>query len=145
MTYIEKINTETTFKVRNAVLRPNLPIESCYFDGDNLLSTSHYGYYKKDNLVGIISAFEKINDNWSNNRQIQVRGMAILDAFQKKGIGKQLLQHVITLAKENNHTLIWCNARKKAVLFYEKNGFHIHGTAFEIEGIGTHYLMYLSI
>jgi GNAT superfamily N-acetyltransferase len=145
MTNIEKINTETTFKVRNAVLRPNQPVESCYFDGDNLFTTSHYGYYMKGNLVGIISAFEKINENWSNDRQIQVRGMAVLDDFQKKGIGKQLLQHLIKVAKENNSTLIWCNARKNAVLFYEKNGFDVMGAAFEIEGIGTHYLMCSSI
>jgi ribosomal protein S18 acetylase RimI-like enzyme len=68
--------------------------------------------------------------------------MAVLADFQKKGIGDQLLQHVIATETENKTELIWFNARENAVPFYEKLDFHIRGTAFEIEGVGTHFLMY---
>ena len=40
---------------------------------------------------------------------------------------------------------LWCNARIKAVPFYERNGFAIHGGPFEIAGIGTHYLMHRAL
>ena len=142
MSHIKKITAETTFIVRNPVLRPNLPVESCRFEGDNLLSTTHFGFYDDEKLVGIVSVFEKTNKNWKENRQFQIRGMAVLDDFQKKGIGKKLVQSVISFAIEKEVELIWFNARKNAVPFYEKLGFHVHGTAFEIEGIGTHYIMY---
>lgn len=142
MSIIKKITSETTFSVRNPVLRPNLPIETCRFDGDNLPSTVHFGYYDDEKLVGIVSVFEKNNENWNNNRQFQIRGMAVLEEFQKKGIGEKLVQTVINLAQEKEIQLIWFNARKNAVPFYEKIGFHINGTAFEIEGVGTHYIMY---
>jgi GNAT superfamily N-acetyltransferase len=139
---IKKISAESTFSIRNPVLRPNLPIETCRFEGDNLPSTSHFGFFIEEKLTGIVSIFEKINENWPNQKQIQIRGMAVLADFQKKGIGDQLVQHVVANAKENKTELIWFNARKNAVSFYEKLGFHIKGAAFEIEGVGTHFLMY---
>jgi len=139
---IKKISAESTFSVRNPVLRPNLPIETCRFEGDNLPSTSHFGFFIEEKLTGIVSLFEKINENWPNQKQIQIRGMAVLHDFQKQGIGDKLMQHVIATTKENKTELIWFNARKNAVPFYEKLGFHISGTAFEIEGVGTHFLMH---
>ena len=142
MKNIKIISAETTFSVRNPVLRPNLPVETCSFEGDNLPTTTHFGFYLEQKLVGVVSAFQKSNENWSKNNQIQIRGMAVLEDFQKKGIGEALVQHVIEQSKLNNVQLIWFNARKNAVPYYEKNGFHIHGTAFEIIGIGTHFVMY---
>lgn len=142
MTIIKKIPTESTFMVRNVVLRPNLPIETCHFDGDNLSSTTHFGYYHEEKLVGVLSLFDKTHLNWNDKQQLQIRGMAILEDFQKKGIGQMLVHEAISFAKKNNNSLVWCNARKNAVPFYEKINFHIHGTAFEIEGVGTHFLMY---
>jgi GNAT superfamily N-acetyltransferase len=139
---IKKISAENTFSVRNPVLRPNLPVETCRFEGDNLPSTSHFGFFVAEKVTGIVSVFEKINEKWPNQKQIQIRGMAVLADFQKKGIGDQLLQHVIATETENKTELIWFNARENAVPFYEKLDFHIRGTAFEIEGVGTHFLMY---
>ena len=142
MQTIKKISSESTLQVRNAVLRPNQSIESCHFEGDNLPSTAHFGYFDKENIAGIVSVFERSHPNWPNEAQIQVRGMAVLDNFQKRGIGEQLIQHVITYAQQKRIAIIWLNARKNAVPFYEKTGFHIYGTAFEIEGVGTHFVMY---
>ncbi len=138
----KKITAETTFSVRNPVLRPNQPVESCHFEGDNLPTTTHFGFYQDEKLVGIVSVFEKMNPNWQEDKQIQVRGMAVLADFQKKGIGEKLIKSVIEFANEHKYNLIWFNSRKKAIPFYEKLGFHKFGTAFEIEGIGTHFIMY---
>jgi GNAT superfamily N-acetyltransferase len=145
MSHIKIITAEETYSVRNPVLRPNQPLESCQFEGDNLATTIHLGYYDHEILVGIVSAFSKLNTNWTSNLQMQVRGMAVLADFQKKGIGEKLIERIIKLAHENKIQLIWFNARKNAVPFYEKLGFQSIGTAFEIEGAGTHYLMYCSL
>lgn len=145
MSVIKLINAETTFSVRNPVLRTNLPVESCHFVGDNLPSTLHFGYYEEELLVGVVSVFAQGNKSWPSEKQFQIRGMAVLAQFQKKGIGEQLIQRVIKVAKANKTEIIWFNARKNAVPFYEKLNFHIYGTAFEIEGVGTHYVMHRSI
>ena len=142
MNQILKIDPETTISVRSVVLRPNRPIETCYFEGDNLPATTHFGYYTESELVGIVSVFQKNNSTWDSKSQLQIRGMAVLPSFQQKGIGESLLKQAISFALENEIQLIWFNARKNAVPFYEKNGFHTIGAAFEIESVGTHYLMY---
>jgi GNAT superfamily N-acetyltransferase len=71
--------------------------------------------------------------------------MAVLEDFQKKKIGEQLVNVVIELAHEKKMDIIWFNARKNAVPFYEKLGFHTYGTAFEIENVGTHFVMYRTL
>ena len=42
---IQKITSTETYPVRHIVLRAGKPIESCQFDGDELGSTHHFGYY----------------------------------------------------------------------------------------------------
>ena len=142
MAILKKITASETYSVRLPVLRKGKSVESCQFDGDHLATTIHFGLYLNQELVGIVSLFQKSNPLFPEKKQFQIRGMAVLDDFQKKGIGEKLVQTVINFAKEKEVKVIWFNARKNAVPFYEKLDFHIHGTAFEIEGIGTHYVMY---
>ena len=49
------------------------------------------------------------------------------------------------ILKEKDTVLVWCNARVKAIDFYKKQGFTIHGDKFDIPLIGAHYMMYKPI
>lgn len=142
MNFIKEITAFETFTVRQPVLRPGKPIESCHFDGDNLLTTKHFGYYLKDKLTGIISLFENCNASFDTKKQFQIRGMAILEDYQKKGIGAILVLHTENYITLKDEHLIWFNARANAVNFYKKLGYQIKGEQFEITGVGPHYLMF---
>ncbi len=72
----------------------------------------------------------------------QLRGMAVLNEYQSKGVGKFLLKHGEIVLQEKRCDVLWMNAREKAVRFYEKSGYCSIGTAFDIPLIGTHYVMY---
>lgn len=142
-TLIKKITHLQTYIVRHPILRAEKPIHSCAFQGDELNTTVHLGYYIQENLVGVISVF-KNSSIFPLENQYQIRGMAVLTALQNQGIGQKLVnfaeQHI---AQHNNDPyIIWLNARQNAVLFYKKLGYHIHGDEFEIESIGIHSLMY---
>lgn len=145
MQIIKKIDVNDTYFIRNCVLRIGKPIESCYFEGDELLTTTHFGMYAVDKCIGILSIFRNKNDNFEALNQFQIRGMAILPEFQKLGIGKKLLQYCENLFLETTETVIWCNARENAVVFYEKMGFCKMGNPFIIDDIGVHYIMYKSL
>jgi GNAT superfamily N-acetyltransferase len=138
---IKQITAEETLSVRHPVLRDGKPIKSSRFEGDDLLTTRHFGMYAGDRLIGVISAFEKTNALFNDAHQIQLRGMAILEEFRNKGAGKQLLGYCENELKSDAHGLIWFNARSAAVGFYEKMGYGIIGSAFEIKDIGTHFVM----
>ncbi|MFC7774332.1 GNAT family N-acetyltransferase [Flavobacterium sp. GCM10027622] len=139
------IPSELTYIVRQPVLRPGKPIESCHFEGDDLHTTIHFGLYKDSVLVGVVSVFEAKNNHFESETQYQVRGMAILDSEQQKGYGNFLMAEVEKLAKNNKVKIIWFNARESAVNFYKKLDYQIFGTAFDVVGIGTHYIMWKQI
>lgn len=141
MITIQNIPSFLTFAVRQPVLREGKPIESCHFDGDDLETTSHFGLYIDENLIGVVSVFKIINPIFNTTNQFQIRGMAILPQFQKTGFGQKLVIHCEEFIKNLNGTLIWFNAREKAVPFYEKLGYQKVGNPFSIADIGIHYIM----
>lgn len=138
---IKNISAKETILVRHPVLRKGRPIESCAFDGDYLETTVHFGYFKDDNLIGVVSLFYTTNSTFINKNQFQIRGMAILPEFQKNGFGKKLVNHCENYIKNQKDLLIWFNARENAVSFYEKLHYKKIGAPFLIADIGFHYLM----
>ncbi|SHG09746.1 Acetyltransferase (GNAT) domain-containing protein [Flavobacterium segetis] len=142
MQTIKKITALETFPVRHPVLRSGKSIESCHFDGDNLKSTVHYGLFILDSITGVISLFKTKNNLFPNQKQFQIRGMAVLQDYQKKGFGAKLILNAEKYCKEQNTDLIWFNARKEAIEFYEKMGFKTTGKPFEIKDVGEHTVMY---
>lgn len=145
MIEIKKIPSELTYIVRQPVLRAGKPIESCRFDGDDLYTTTHLALYKNSEIIGVVSVFEAKNEHFDSEKQYQVRGMAVLDKEQHNGYGNYLMNEVEKLAQHNKVALIWFNARENAVNFYKKLDYTIFGTAFDIAGIGTHYVMWKQI
>ena len=141
---IKKITYLETFSVRSEVLRKSKPIETCYFDGDELSDTIHFGLFFNDELVGVTSVFKSINKNFEFENQFQLRGMAILNTYQGKGFGGLLLKEAIGYVKQNNADILWFNARENAVKFYKSHNFTIYGESFEINDIGTHFVMFMS-
>ena len=145
MIEIKKINSTETIIVRHPVLRFGKPIESCHFEGDDLPTTSHFGLYFEKQLVAIISSFKVQNKLFSEENQYQIRGMAVLDEFQKKGFGEALLNYCENEIKLKKGNLIWFNARETAIGFYKKSGYKILGDRFEIPDVGPHYILFKTI
>ncbi len=142
MMKIEEITFQETFSVRHPVLRAGKPIESCHFDGDDLASTKHFGIFIDNTLVGVTSLFMQHHSFFNHEIQMQMRGMAVLNSHQKQGFGEKLLASCENYLRNEKISLLWFNARAKAVPFYEKLGYQIMGNSFEIGDIGTHFVMY---
>jgi predicted GNAT family N-acyltransferase len=141
MKEIKKINSRDTFLVRQPILREGKPIESCQFDGDDLETTTHFGLFIDKNIIGVLSVFKNNNVIFNTENQFQIRGMAILKKFQRKGFGDELVKHSEEHVKSQFGKLIWFNARESAVPFYEKLGYIKIGEPFPIADIGIHYIM----
>ena len=67
--------------------------------------------------------------------------MATLPEVRGRGYGGLLLERCIEHAVNHGDRRMWCNARAGAVGFYRRYAFRTSGDAFEIPGIGEHYLM----
>ena len=137
MQNIQEIPAIETFPVRHPVLRNGKPIESCHFDGDELETTKHFGLFFENSLVGVISIFKEKNQLFVEEKQFQIRGMAVLENHQKKGFGEALVHHVEHYIEKQNGAIIWFNARIIAIGFYKRLGYQIIGDAFEISPAKT--------
>jgi predicted GNAT family N-acyltransferase len=137
---IKQISTEETIEVRHPVLRAGRPRVDCYFDGDDDATTFHMGIFNETQLVGVATFIER-NYPGLSGKQIQLRGMAVLESQQGKGLGEQLLKKAEKMVLVKNFQTIWCNARVIAVPFYEKLGYKKNSEPFEIPPIGIHFVM----
>lgn len=143
--HIQIISAKDTYTIRHPILRKGRPIEDCYFIGDHLASTYHFGIIHHNKLIGVVSFMLKTTPLIKEKFQYQLRGMAILKPYQRKGLGKLLIHAGVSHLKKLNINLIWCHARETAVPFYKKNGFEVVGQSFNIPKIGIHYSMYKKI
>lgn len=141
-TLIKEILAEETHRVRHPILRQGRPIEDCIFAGDQEATTVHLGAYHDDKLVGVLSAYKKNHPAFNTVKSYQIRGVAVVTDFHRKGIGKKLMDDIEKRMMERKIDLIWLNARIAALDFYTSLAYHQKGDAFEIEGIGTHYYFY---
>lgn len=141
---IREISSQQTYPVRHPVLRKGKSLSSCRFDNDDTQSTFHLGCYYENGLVGVATFLEQNNLSFTGD-QIQLRGMAVLPNYRKRGLGQRLLHEGIFRLREKNKELLWFNAREVAVPFYTNLGFETYGDPFEIKDIGKHYLMYTSL
>ena len=145
MPFIKKINALNTIPLRHLVLRAGKPVESCRFEGDELPSTFHLGYFNEDALIGIISVFENNNPKFPEEKQFQIRGMAVSPLHQGLGIGAKLVQSAEKEIAKKRGEIIWFNARTSASEFYVKLNYMISGGVFDIKDVGLHYLMFRKI
>lgn len=89
MIELKQIQTNDLIPVRHAVLRKGLPVESCHFQEDNLSTTIHFGAFVDKKIVGCATVIKNRNSNFDTENQYQLRGMAVLDDFQKQGVGEK--------------------------------------------------------
>jgi|SRR6187402_1338266 len=122
---IEQIRPELTWRLRQKVLYPAEKLYQMEMEEDN--DGYHFGAFQNNNLVGIISLFQRGTD-------FQFRKFAVDAAVQNQGIGNKLLKYIIDFAAKEGAKRIWCNARVSAIGFYLKHGFNHTGQLFSKNG-----------
>jgi predicted GNAT family N-acyltransferase len=142
---VQFIAVEELLKLRNDVLRGGMLIlDECRFPTDSIAGAFHLGYYLGGQLVSIASLSPQPYGAFTG-LGYQLRGMATAENYRGRGIGNQLLNFAIVFLRGQKANYLWCNARKKALKFYQDSGFEVISAEFEVPAIGPHYVMYLKI
>ena len=131
--------------LRNLVLRPNLPIETTYYDLDNDIETFHLASIMDNTIISIGTFYPENDIELQTKNGYRLRGMATHPKFRRKSAATKLMKESFVLLKEKKCDVLWCNARLVAVEFYKSLGFKITGKIFDIPSIGPHYKMYKSV
>ena len=131
--------------LRNLVLRPNLPIETTYYDLDNDIETFHLASIMDNTIISIGTFYPENDIELQTKNGYRLRGMATHPKFRRKSAATKLMKESFVVLKEKKCDVLWCNARLVAVEFYKSLGFKITGKIFDIPSIGPHYKMYKSV
>jgi predicted GNAT family N-acyltransferase len=65
----------------------------------------------------------------------QLLQMAVETAWQGRGVGSELVRHLVNFARSQALREVTCHARETAVSFYRKSGFLEYGEPFAEAGI----------
>ena len=126
MKRIVQITSEETLSIRHKVMWPNKPID--YVQLPNDFEGRHFGYFKNDILISVISLFVE-------NNEAQFRKFATLKEFQGKGFGSELLNELMRISAKEQLSKIWCNARINKIDYYSKFGMKETNNQFIKGGI----------
>lgn len=131
-----KKDIERILQLRYNVLREpwNQPIDTAT---DTIEEKSINAYIEDKN--GDVIACGRLQEN--ENKIGQIRFMAVSDAYQGKGLGKLIVQHLEKRGNDLQLKSIELQARENAVNFYKSCGYSIKEKSFLLWGIIQHYLM----
>lgn len=138
---VKQIEAVDTHNLRHKILRPHQEPSDLIYPGDDDEGSFHLGAFVDDELVSVASFYIDAHPEIKDEFQYRLRGMATLKEHRGQGYSLALLNTAIPIIEKNNIHVLWCNARKSALGFYEKVGFKVISDEFEIEPIGAHYLM----
>jgi predicted GNAT family N-acyltransferase len=94
----------------------------------------HFGLFDGEKILACLILTK------GDNRRIKMRQVAVDHNLQGQGLGKELSEAAENYAREKGFDIVFCNARKVAVPFYEKMGYKIVSDEFTEVNI-PHYTM----
>ena len=109
------------------------------FPADDDPTTRHFAAENGGEIVGCVTLHLR---DWDGVPAWQLRGMAVAEKFQNRGVGGRLLdaaEHWV--AKNAQSRVMWCNGRTPAVGFYIKHGWRVVSGEFDIAESGPHVKM----
>ncbi|MCB0348528.1 MAG: GNAT family N-acetyltransferase [Bdellovibrionales bacterium] len=150
---IKNCSAEDVLPLRHKILRPGRDISSAVYAEDQDKTTSHIAVVDSDKTIAVLTLLttKKLPNyleslSLPTNAFVQLRGMAVDEGQQGKGVGKFLIENTINqLAETGVYKILWCNARTYALPFYVKLGFKVVGDEFIVPDVGPHFVMYKTI
>ncbi|MFC1878878.1 GNAT family N-acetyltransferase [Chloroflexota bacterium] len=139
------IPVEQARPLRNLILRPGLPPETCIYPDDDAPKTFHCGAFLDGDLVGIASIFQESPPFDTDPDAWRLRGMAVSARARRKGFGTALIEACLDHAAAFCGSILWCNARTNVLPFYKTMGFHRKGEEFNVPESGPHFVMWRNI
>lgn len=132
---IVEIKWQDIIAVRHQVLWPDKAPEFCRVEGDE--QALHFAVLENQEIICVASLY--VNEN-----SARLRKFATLDAFQGKGIGSTMIDHLINNLKKQGIHYLWFDARESALGFYQRFGFETTGELFYKSDV-AYYKMYKNL
>lgn len=104
------------------------------------INSCHHIMAIENNIIYGVARLE-----FPTTNQFQLRYMAVDEAYQNKGIGRLIVEHIEHYARKKIATELFLNARGNAVEFYEKLGYKAIEKSYILFGSIQHYKMFKTL
>jgi GNAT superfamily N-acetyltransferase len=156
------VPAETTWALRQEVLRPRRAVADCVYPGEDGPRVAHAaavviaagspggtapegtGWSEGAGPVVAVGVVLPEAPPWDTGRPDgwRLRGMATRPDLRGQGVGGRVLDLLIDHVVGQGGGLLWCNARTPALHLYERAAFLRRGEVFELAEIGPHQVMW---
>ena len=130
---VVSLPTADIVDLRVRVLRKGTPYTHANYPEDAYPDAVNFCIVRRGHAIATSTWFSKECPELPGVPAVQLKGMAVDDAVQTSGVGKQLIDAGIALATERGAHVVWARARDTAIGFYEKCGFAVIGEGFTDE------------
>lgn len=128
---MREVPLETVLPLRARILRAGRPVDAARSRQDAIPGTRHLAALTDTGEVaGVVTYFPEDTALASGRTAMRIRGMAVDDAVQGRGIGRALMRELVARARTDGVEVIWANGRDGALGFYERIGFRVAGDGF---------------
>ena len=144
---VAEVDAEATHDLRRRVLRGGRPDANVRFPEDARAGAFHLAVFDPDAGPALcVASFSPEPTPFRPARSaFRLRGMATDQAYQGRGLGRQLMQEAVRLLKERGAEVLWANARDTALAFYEGIGMEVAGEGFVTETGIPHHVVVLDL
>jgi GNAT superfamily N-acetyltransferase len=126
------VDYEEMIRLRITALLEPIGVPPSYIIPENEKADIFIGAFDQDCIIGCCVLTRK------NGQVLQLRQMAVLQNFQGKNIGADIIRFAEATALNNGYKILMMHARDPVIGFYEKCGYKIIGDQFFEVGIGHH-------
>lgn len=127
---ILEVSASETWPLRHSVMWPDKPLDYVKLPEDE--QGIHYGLYKSEELISVVSLFVEGN-------KAQFRKFATIVSQQGNGYGTELLSYLFSQLNSLGVEKVWCNARIDKTSFYHR--FSMKETAHSFIKSGQSYVV----
>jgi ribosomal protein S18 acetylase RimI-like enzyme len=145
---IEQVDAAATYPLRAQELRQGRPVE---IEEDDAPYTLHLAARlcgdaaERGEIVGVVR-FHPRDCPWRDTEgSWQLRGMATDPRVRGLGAGRALVAEGLSRLAAQGAQLVWCDARKAAVGFYERIGFTVVTEEYQLTPVGPHRGMVIEL
>jgi len=140
---IEQVEAAATYPLRAQELRQGRPVE---IDEDDAPYTLHLAArIDGGEIVGVVR-FHPRDCPWrAGEGSWQLRGMATDPRVRGLGAGRALVAEGLARLAARGAELVWCDARKDAVGFYQRIGFTPVTEEYDLRPVGLHRGMLIEL
>ncbi len=136
MSEVVPLTIDDIMSLRVEVLRKGTPVTHCNYPEDSYDDVVHFGIIRAGDTIATSTWFMKECPLHPNETAMQLKGMAVRESLHGEGLGAQLIDRGLQLAKERDAQIVWARARNSAMGFYERCGFTKMGDEFLDEPTG---------